>query len=330
MDWTKGFSAKYYASIVDRYSWRDIERIEITGGEISRGDGDLRESADLDCIDFPAGEHYIRVYLDARQNGATEHIPLFTGLTSCPASDIDGVYITHSIECYSVLKPAQDILLERGWYAGAGRPGALIIKELLEATPAPVVIEGDSPALQSYIIAEDGETNLSMVNKILDAINWRIRITGDGIIHLQEKSRSVSAVFDTLENDSIEPQLTKERDLFDCPNILRVINGDDSVTVIDNDSELSVESRGRQVWSEITSVDLNENETLYEYAERKLKELQQVAETVSYDRRYDPGVLVGDLVELNLPAQGITGIYTIASQKVELAYGAKTTEEVTK
>ncbi len=32
--------------------------------------------------------------------------------------------------------------------------------------------------------AENAETRLSMIEKILAAINWRIRITGDGVIHV--------------------------------------------------------------------------------------------------------------------------------------------------
>ena len=48
MDWSKGFSASYYMAIVDKRTWNDISRLEITGGNISRYITGLRESADID------------------------------------------------------------------------------------------------------------------------------------------------------------------------------------------------------------------------------------------------------------------------------------------
>ena len=43
MDWSKGYSASYYAARVDPVTWRDVERFEITGGSIKRGVDALRE-----------------------------------------------------------------------------------------------------------------------------------------------------------------------------------------------------------------------------------------------------------------------------------------------
>ena len=61
--------------------------------------------------------------------------------------------------------------------------------------------------LQSTYIAENGESNLSMAQKILDAINWRIRIEGDGTINICRKARAVTESFDNLANDCIEPKV---------------------------------------------------------------------------------------------------------------------------
>ena len=56
MDWSKGFSASYYMAIVDKRTWNDISRLEITGGNISRYITGLRESADIDCPGYKPGE----------------------------------------------------------------------------------------------------------------------------------------------------------------------------------------------------------------------------------------------------------------------------------
>ena len=44
MDWSKGFSAEYYMAIVDPSTWRDVERVEITGGSVTRTASGLLQS----------------------------------------------------------------------------------------------------------------------------------------------------------------------------------------------------------------------------------------------------------------------------------------------
>ena len=56
MNWAKGFEATYYMTLVDRNTWKDTERIEITGGSVSRSDSNLIESADIDCVSYERGE----------------------------------------------------------------------------------------------------------------------------------------------------------------------------------------------------------------------------------------------------------------------------------
>ena len=164
MDWSKGFSASYYMAIIDKRTWNDASRREITGGSISRSGSGLRQSADIDCPGYePGTEQWIRVWLDVRQNGAAEHVAVFTGLACSPSIKRDGNIKEIPLECYSVLKPADDVMLQRGWYIAAGMNGAQMAASMLqEVIPAPVIVEGSSPALQQAIIAEDGETVLSM------------------------------------------------------------------------------------------------------------------------------------------------------------------------
>lgn len=331
MKWNNGYSASYYAYVVDPESWRETERLEITGGSINRTAEGLRDSADIECTEYDHGkEKYIRVYLDAGQNGSAAHEALFTGLATSPSRDIDGFYEKKSLACYSVLKAADDVLLPRGYYVPAGSNGAQVIKELLSCIPAPVTAEGTAPGIQMSIIAEDGETRLSMADKVLDAIGWRMRIKGDGNITLLPKPTEPSAQFDPIEQDVLEPSITVNYDWYECPNVFRAVMEDLSSIARDDspDSPLSTVSRGREVWAEETSCDLNTGESISEYAVRRLKELQRVRLTADYDRRYDPEVLVGDLVRLHYPVQGLDGIFRVKSQKIELSYGAKTNEEV--
>ncbi len=333
MDWNKGYSSAWYGYVIDPTSWRETTRLNITGGSIAREIEGLRESADIDCVGYGNGpERWIRIYLDAKQGGTSEHIPVFTGLACSPARSIDGNYETNTLQCYSVLKPAQDILLPRGYYIPAWTNGAEMVRELLTVTPAPVFIEGNAPSLTMSIIAEDGETHLSLAEKVLTAIGWRLRISGDGNITICQETENESGSFDALQNDSIEPVLQIESDWYECPNVFRAIQ--DELTAVARDdspeSPLSTVNRGREVWAEESSCDFNSGESIAEYASRRLRELQAISVTASYDRRFDPNILAGDLVRLKYPRQGLDGLYTVTSQRIEIGFGARTTEEVRK
>lgn len=331
MDWSQGFSSSYYGYYVDPVSWRDIERFEIIDGSIEKSTEDLRESASITVSEYDQSiEKWIRIYLDTKQNESGAHVPLFTGIAATPDKNINGKKTEYTLDCYSVLKPADDILLKRGWYAPADTPAGDILKELLSGF-APVVIEDDSPYLTQAIIAEDGETNLSMADKILVAINWRLRIDGDGTINVLPKPIEVSATFDPQTNDVIEPEVTFTRDWFDCPNCFRAVADDVTAEYKDEspDSPLSVDNRGREVWAEEDGCELSETESLAEYAMRRLKEEQSVALNISYSRRFDPEVNTGDLVYLHYVSNGLDGVFKVCEQSIELGYGARVSERVT-
>ena len=328
MDWSKGYRATYYMAIVDPLTWRDIETIRITGGSVKREPSGLRESADIDCMGF-SGEHWVRIYLDARQDGSDAHEALFTGLATTPTADHKGTYAETAVECYSVLKPCDDILLERGWYAPAGRSGGDAIAELLSVTPAPVEVTENAPMLTNYIIAEDGETNLSMIDRILTAMNWRIRITGAGTIQVVPADGEAVAVFNPLSNDVIEPEINIEADWFSSPNVFMAICDDlMAIAKDESDGPLSISGRGREIWQAETSADLTDGESIGEYARRMLKEAQTIAKTASYQRRYVPDLLPGDVVDMQISSAGLIGMYRVEGQSITLGYNARTSETV--
>lgn len=342
MNWTKGFSSRYYISIVDKDTWRDIDRIEITGGSIKRSMSSLRQSADIDVVNFETKEvePLIRVWLDARQSSDSSHTPLFTGLATSPSRNINGRLVAQTLQCYSVLKPADDVLLPRGWYAPVDVNAIEQIKKLLKVTKAPVEIDGDNSKciLKNAIIAEQNETHLSMVEVLLASVNWRMVIDGYGRIWLRPYPETPEITFDSRTVDIIEPQITDNYDWFECPNVLRAIADGAYAEARDDDPEspMSIARRKREVWVEETSCNLNEKETLAGYAQRRLKELQHVGRTINYDRRYilledytPPRDLnVTDIIRLNYPAQNIVGDFVISDQSITLGFGAKTSEEV--
>lgn len=332
IDWSKGIVAKYYATMVDPETWRDIETFDIIGGSITFSNSGVRGSADIDCMSFDhENEHWIRIYLDAKQNNEGERVPLFTGLASSPDIKYNGRIQNSKVQCFSSLFPAEKKYLPLGWYAQAGTNGAIAIKDLLkDVTPAPVVIDGSSQSIVSNIVAESDETALTMVDKLLDAINWKIYIEGNGIIHIAPFTNSVKAVFGQEGNDVLEMDVTVSNNWDEIPNVFRAVGSGIASIAKDEDpnSKFSIVNRGREIWAQDTNCILNNGEKISDYAERRLKELQRVSKTVDYTRRFIPNIRIDDYVFLKYPEQNISGPFLIESQSINLGHGGQVSEKV--
>lgn len=340
MNWSRGYTISKYASLVDVVTWKDIERIEISQGSISRSDDSLIETADIECeyrneLEFNQ-ERWVRVYIDIRQDDGTYHAPLFTGLVSTPSKSIEGTSIRNNLQCYSVLKPVEDVLLPKGWYASKTLDATKILKSLLEVTPAPIYIDSISGQLMENIVAENNETNLSMVYKILNLMNWKITIGGDGIITVKTDDEIVdnsTVLFDSYDNDCLETSISVSYDWFNCPNVFRAIYNNSATAIAKDeslDSPLSIPNRGREVWMEETDCKLGTNESIASYAKRRLREEQAVAYEINYTRRFHPDVNLGSVIRLNYPKQGMVGYFKVESQDINLDSGIKVSEKATK
>lgn len=340
MNWTRGFSASYYLTTVDPETWFDNDTIKITGGSIRKSVSGLRESATVNTSGFTFDtEMWVRIYMIARQGAGSERVPLFTGL-AIPSRSHKGRIVSSTLECYSVLSVIDDILMPRGWYAPVGTNAVSLIKDLLrQSSKAPVEIgdydEENPPRLAESIVAEGGETYLTMIEKILMSIKeWRIKMGGDGTIGIYPMSDDPIITFDSLSYSVIDVSndITYEYDFKTCPNVFRAIMNDGYAIAKDEneDSPFSIQRRGREIWAEEQNVVLSDKETLSDYAIRRLKDLQKISTTVGYERRFVPGVLPSDLIRLNYPAQNLVGDFIISSQDIELNYGASVTEEVIK
>ncbi|MGI6204231.1 MAG: hypothetical protein ACOYJH_03010 [Anaerovoracaceae bacterium] len=327
MDYSKGFAAYYEAFRVDPVTWTDEEELLLTDGRLTRNTDSLRESASVTMTDMPAGEFWIRIYLKAAQEGTQDRRAIFTGLATSPEKSIDDGFISYSVDCYSALKPAADVFVPVGYYAPSGISAAEIAADLLgSVTPAPVEVAARSPALTSAIVAEDEETDLTMAEKIIDAIGWRIRTAGDGTVVIEPASTEEKRTFGA-SNDVLEMSVTDKQDLFSVPNVLRVVVGS-TVTVArdeDPDSPYSVSNRGREVWAQEKNPTIPDDTSVTQFAREQLKTKQAAARTVSYTRRFDPDIFVGDIVRLNYSE--IQGLFRITSQSIDLSAGAPVQEE---
>lgn len=317
-------------NLVNPVTWRDQDAVKMLSGSTSRTNEGLRQTADITVSSFERQcEKYIRVWLEAEQNGAAARVDLFTGIANAPSGSIGTSMTEVDLECHSVLKPAQDVQLERGWYAPAGVPGGDLIRNLLAVTPAPALIHPGSPVLTDYIIAEDNENQLTMIDKILQAIGWRMKIHGSGLIEVGPMPEAVSAVFGE-ERDMIEAPVKPSDTWFQIPNAFRAICGEYAAVWKDNseDSALSIVNRGREVWHVESDCVLNEGESLEQYAIRRLKEEQKGSGSLEYGRRFDPDALPSDLIRIHYPEYDLTGTFYVESQDMDFDTRVSVSEKV--
>ena len=329
IEYSNGVSAVYYAARVNPQTWSDAGEISITSGKITKKAGsDLVVSADLSTDEDIGAEEWLRVYMIAEQGGARERVPLFTGIVSSPSRDINGNKESRKLDCYSVLKVAADILLPMGWFAPARTNGGALIKILLQDLPCPVELDEGSPNIISSFVAGDDDSKLSVAQEIAEAINWQIKVNGDGSVRICPKPLTISGTFDNIENDIIETSVTDNRDIFNVPNVLRVTLSGSAATARDDDpdSVFSTVNRGREIWQQ-EAAKLAAGESLGEYAVRRLKELQNPSRKLSYSRRFQPDVDVNDLVSIIYPKQNLGDVFRVQSQTIELSHGAKVKEE---
>lgn len=330
MDYSSGYEASFFATFVDPVTWADLSRIEIVSGSISRSDDALKQSANLVLREQyeEANDRYIRIYMDAHQGNDSERVPLFTGLASAPKEGYNNGVVDGTLECYSVLKVAEDIFLDKGWYASAGQNGGTLVENLLSVIPANVEIADNPPPITASVVAEDNESRLSMAEYIVDSIGWRLQISGDGSVLVSPDPDEPSAIFSPYDYDVIETSFNKSRDWFSCPNVLRVTTGDFSAIVRDDseDSDLSTVNRGREIWAAEDNVTLSNNESLGKFGLRRLQELQAKTEKVDYKRRFVPEVNQDDMIRINYP--DLQGDFYVESQDITLGANANTSEKV--
>ena len=326
MDYTKSYTAAFYAAFLDPVSWVETgEKIELVSGNISRTDDGLRHTASLVVRGYDETvDRWARIYMDSDQNGSRAHEALFTGIISTPDDSQNNAVIDVNLQLYSALKASEDIVLDLGWYVSAGANLETVIRDLMKSQPAPVLIDGTMPRLEETLVAEQNENCLSMTNTILEVINWRLQIEGDGTLVFSPNPTDPAMIFSAEENDVIKAgSVRKQHDFFEIPNVLRATSGDNTAVIRD---EQNISERGREVITTEDNVSLTDNESITEYALRRMAELQTKAEAVSYNRRYLPGVKVGDMIEIAY--KDLSGRYIVTAQSFGLTPACETSETV--
>lgn len=128
---------------------------------------------------------------------------------------------TLKLKGYSVLKPADEITLTNGSYAAAGIDGAAKVRELLTSVPGRVT-STVTGVLPSNVVFDDDSTSLQAAWAILDAMGWRLRLTGDGETVIEPLPTSVALEINNWHEHGVQPGIT----LGDSPSYTRELDSD--------------------------------------------------------------------------------------------------------
>lgn len=330
MNWNQGYCSTWRLYSVDRATWGDGDEIKklVSASVTKDSESSLIEDADI-TIDGEPINGYVRLVLEANNTEGAARVDVGTFLVTSPKRSINGQLISIDLECYSVLKPADDKMLPPGWYFPEGGDPIAGASELLGGVLQCPVIPSESDIKTDEVkVAESNETILSMVKYLLTDTDYFIDINGKGEVTIKKKSDAIVVSFDTEDNDILMPDITDESDIFDIPNILRVSDSNGNYETIVNDDEnssTSVKNLGWEKWS-AEQLSLDSDESLLSKGAERLEELSKSTRKISYKREYNPEIKVNDMALYLLPHQGIIGSFRIISQSISIGAGATVSE----
>lgn len=330
MDWNQGYTATFRLYSVNQSTWGDGDEIEnlVSASVTKDNESSLIEDASI-SIDGEPIKGYVRLVLEAKNTSGMAKVNLGTFLVTSPKRSINGLLTTIDLECYSVLKPADDKLLPPGWYFPEGGDPIAGASELLSnCLKCPVEPAESDIRTDQVKVAENNETALSMAKYLLEDTDWFIYIDGRGCVSIKKKPDNIVKMFDAYENDVLMPNITDESDIFDIPNILRVTDSSGNYeTIYNNDeqSDTSIEKLGWEKWSS-EQLSLDYGETLLGKGGERMEELSKTTRKINYSREFDPDVKLNDVALYMLPKQRIVGTFRIISQSLSIENGIKVSE----
>ena len=348
VDWTASMQQTFEYYIVDPITWKDVSLLNtVTTSDITRDDEtDTLGSATLEITES-VGECYIRIYLVTVQNGVREKHPLATVLVQTPSSTFTGRVRNVTMDAYTPLielKEKQPPLGYSLWKKD--RPTILtaaykIANEHTRAIVVPPNVADKDKLLQNDFVAEEDNTWLTFVKDLLANADYKLDVDAMGYILFApvQETESLQPVwtFDDSNSSILHPEITMDHDIYGIPNVVEVVysraDNEPLHAVVKNEdpnSPTSTINRGREITIRVTDPDLagavNEDE-VYAYASKLLKEYSTVEYTVTYTHGYCP-VRVGDCVRLNYSRAGITNVKAkVISQKIKCTPGCPVTEK---
>lgn len=214
MDWSKGYRSTFRVFRVDPSTWEPCGSVRgVRDIEVDRDGTDeapMLETATMKVSGNPAEpfeDGWLRIVMDAVQNGSSESVPIATLWFSAPRGKYDKGFRNDELSGKSVLVQASgDAKIGDGAWAPKGADGARWCADrLAERIDAPVHIDGAGFEIAESIVFDLGASVLKAVWTVLSTAGWVIAIDGRGEVHVRKKPSAVALVLDESGSCALIP-----------------------------------------------------------------------------------------------------------------------------
>lgn len=346
MDWTKPFTASYRFMQVSRSDGNEVGQVDgITEGTLNINQNSaVFESADLTAAwRLDIGSDFLRCYLDAEQGGSIESVCLGTWDISIPSRSINGLTDSCPVYCDGLLGELQGDSFEAPVIITSGSNIIQKASEIVEDAGLNVNSEESDMVLGTNwafgLDGEQGGSKLKAVNSLLSLAGYSSASTdpmGNVVMrpYRNPEDREIVWTFEEGPNATFLIDAEEERDTRDVANVVLAIYESDGSTTVgvaeDNDpsSPYSIQSRGYRKVSKYAYHDTATQAQADARAEELLSTAQSVIHRLTLKHVHCPA-RVGDTVMVSWPSKGISDLFTVRTQRVDIgSAGCLTTSEL--
>lgn len=253
--WNGWAHERYVFRRVKWPSWEEGEDwTQIKGGDVdfsAFSDLKVTGSLDFEGTEIPDDNDLVRIYYGYSDSTGTSNLsPLATMLFSAPQPSYDGMTVSGTLDCQSVLA----ILAARSYGAPfTVTSGTLAVQKAMELVES-LGLRVNNPDKSAYVLGSDhtftaDESNyLTIVNWLLDAANYSsVWVDAYGIVqmtpYVEPMERPVAITLADDESSIMFPELAKRNDYADTPNVVRLSYETDSESLIASASNVDPSSR---------------------------------------------------------------------------------------
>ena len=349
-DWHRPFTSAYRFVRVSRETGYELGTIDgiIDGSLTINQDTQTFESAQVNVSPtFDVGADLVRCYLDATwDDGTAESVCLGTWLVSIPSRKVDGITETGTAYLDGRLQELQDDSFDTHLTVAKGANVISYAKGIVEGCGLVAYATDSDKTLDATWRfglddggEEDGGSKLDAVNALLGMANYGAASTdplGNIVMAPYADPADRAPVWEFVEgvNATFLAKASIERDTRDVANVvIAEYETDESTTIgeaVDDDpaSPYSTVSIGRRKVAKYKYNDGATQAAADAQAATLLKTAQTVINRVTLQHVHCPA-RVGDVVSVSWPSAGISGNYSIRTQKVDIgSAGCLTTSEL--
>lgn len=326
IDWGSGYTCSWRLHRVDLDTWADAD--ELGGVRQVTVTADTSQTAQKGSMTVDANvggmlSGYYRLVMNAEQAGVRERVDVATLMLTSSGGTIEKGADALSIDCTSVLQAAADTRLALGSYAPKGADGPQYVSSLLgDALAAPVEYSGGFEVSEHHVF-KAGTTVLQAAWKVLDAANYRLRVTGSGVVVVEPIPTEPSLELDLAHARMLLPSVRHSTPIGKVRNRYWAIRGREVAVAVNDDPESIVSHASRRTWSDAydTSPVMTSGESLERYAHRRLLEQSIMATEYTYKREWWPELAPLDVVRGSIASVGLDGDMRVTAQKMTVGHG---------